>query len=195
MVLVGRGPDPAEEQRGFEPRAQVMARLPWLTERRIRMPTPHSTCCSSTVRAARRSPPSARMRGPASARRRLVPVRRAWAPSLRSRDCSLAVVVPDVTVDADAYVDAVLEVVKASSPRLLVPGYDGSIEALRAQGARRSSSTWRWAWAATTPSTLRCSKPRTIALAQDLGIAVPRGGSVGVLPAQPRSARVGSHHS
>src|SRR5258708_3437528 len=58
-----------------------------------------------------------------------------WAPSLRSRWCSMRATVPDYSADADAYVDAVLRLLDEHPARMMVPGHDGSIQAIRLRRA------------------------------------------------------------
>jgi predicted ATP-grasp superfamily ATP-dependent carboligase len=101
-----------------------------------------------------------------------------WAPSMKSRWCARAASVPDFTDDRDAYVDAVLAVVKEWSPRLVVPAHDGSIEALR---SRRSEFEQHTALALASEQALdvAVSKRRTLALGADLGLPVPRMIEVG----------------
>lgn len=96
-----------------------------------------------------------------------------WAPALKSRWCSLAASAPDYTVDPDGYVDVLLRFVKDTSARLVVPAHDGSIEALR---LRREELEYHTALGLADEPGLRVavSKPRSLALATDLGIAVPR---------------------
>ena len=98
---------------------------------------------------------------------------RSWAPALKSRWCSVAASAPDYTLDPDGYVDALLRFVKDTSARLVVPAHDGSIEALR---LRRDELEYHTALGLADEPGLRVavSKPRSLALATDLGIAVPR---------------------
>jgi predicted ATP-grasp superfamily ATP-dependent carboligase len=96
-----------------------------------------------------------------------------WAPSFRSRWCSLSVAVPDFALSADAYVDALLDLLDRYPARMVLPGHDGSIEALR---ARRTEIERRVALPLASEAALNIavSKPRTLMLARALGIAVPR---------------------
>ena len=95
-----------------------------------------------------------------------------WAPSFKSRWCSLRVTAPDFELDADAYVNALLEQVDAYPARMILAAHDGSIAALR---PRRSEIERRIALPLASEAALdiAVSKSRTLALAEDLGIAVP----------------------
>jgi predicted ATP-grasp superfamily ATP-dependent carboligase len=81
--------------------------------------------------------------------------------------------VPDASVDADGLVDAVLGLVEAHRPRVIVAGADGTIEALR---ARRDELEERatLALAAEDALALAVDKERTLELAASLDIPVPR---------------------
>jgi predicted ATP-grasp superfamily ATP-dependent carboligase len=96
-----------------------------------------------------------------------------WAPSFRSRWCSLSAVLPDFALGADAYVDALLALLDEHPARMLLPAHDGSIEALR---ARRAELERRVALPLASEAALdiAVSKARTMALAAEMGIAVPR---------------------
>src|SRR5207245_1215603 len=58
-----------------------------------------------------------------------------WSSSFRSRSCSIRAVLPEVTRDSGAYVEAVLDLLDRVPPRLLIASHDGSIEAVRAHRA------------------------------------------------------------
>jgi cation diffusion facilitator CzcD-associated flavoprotein CzcO/predicted ATP-grasp superfamily ATP-dependent carboligase len=96
-----------------------------------------------------------------------------WAPALKSRWCSLAVAAPDLTADPDGYVDVLLRMVKDTSARLVVPAHDGSIEALR---LRRDELEYHTLLGMADEQALSVavSKSRSLALATELGMAVPR---------------------
>lgn len=95
-----------------------------------------------------------------------------WAPSLRSRWCSLGASVPDLATDAEAYASGVLALLDAHPARMLVPAHDGSIQAIR---LRRAEFERRTALPLASESALNVavSKTRTLALAAELGIRVP----------------------
>ena len=96
-----------------------------------------------------------------------------WAPSTRSRWCSLSAVVPDFAQGADAYVDALLALLDEHPASMILPAHDGSIEALR---ARRADLERRVALplAGEAALDMAVSKARTMALATEMGIAVPQ---------------------
>jgi predicted ATP-grasp superfamily ATP-dependent carboligase len=96
-----------------------------------------------------------------------------WAPSARSRWCHSCTIVPDLAVDAEAYATAVLAYLDEHPARMLLPTHDGSIQAIR---LRRAEFERRTALALAGESALdiAISKSRTLALASELGIAIPR---------------------
>ena len=98
----------------------------------------------------------------------------ASAPALHSRFCRLGVVVPDVEENADAYVDAVIGLLDEYPARLVLPSHDGSIQALRARRAELTRRTFL-PFPSEAALDIAVSKPRTLALAVELGIPVPRG--------------------
>src|ERR1700722_16972684 len=97
----------------------------------------------------------------------------AWAPAFRSRWCRLSAVVPDFNEDAEGYVDALLALLDERPARLILPSHDGSIEALRARRAELERRT-SLPLASEAALDIAVSKTRTLALATELGIAVPR---------------------
>ena len=101
-----------------------------------------------------------------------------WAPATRSRSCAVKATVPDFTDDEDAYLDAVLRLVKEWTPSLVVPAHDGSIHALRHRRTEIESQT-AVALADEDALTLAVSKSRTLELAARLGLTVPRSIAVG----------------
>jgi predicted ATP-grasp superfamily ATP-dependent carboligase len=94
-----------------------------------------------------------------------------WAPSFRSRSCSATATLPDLG-DGDNYADGVLAVLEAMPAAMVLPAHDGSIESLR---RRRSEFESRCALPLASDAALAVatSKQRTLALATELGIAVP----------------------
>jgi predicted ATP-grasp superfamily ATP-dependent carboligase len=96
-----------------------------------------------------------------------------WAPALRSRFCRVSAVVPDVQHAGD-YVAAVLDLLDRHPSRMVIPSHDGSIQALRARRAEFESRTFL-PLASEAALDIAVSKSRTLALAEQLGIAVPRG--------------------
>jgi predicted ATP-grasp superfamily ATP-dependent carboligase len=100
-----------------------------------------------------------------------------WAPAIRSRRCAASAIVPDFAVDEDAYVDAVAMLAKEWMPRLIVPAHDGSIQALRHRRHELEAST-ALGIASEDALDIAVSKTRTLALASELDVAVPRSLSV-----------------
>jgi predicted ATP-grasp superfamily ATP-dependent carboligase len=103
----------------------------------------------------------------------------------RSRWCVWHDVVPDFAANPRAYVDAILSLLDRQPARVLLPSHDGTIAALR---QRRPEIEARTALALASDQALdiAVSKPRTLALAQKLGIAVPR--SIGIRDASDARA-------
>jgi predicted ATP-grasp superfamily ATP-dependent carboligase len=97
----------------------------------------------------------------------------AWAPALKSRWCRLEAIVPDFDEDADSYVDAVVALLDEHPARLILPSHDGSIQALRARRSELERRTFL-TLACEAALDIAVSKTRTLALARELGIAVPR---------------------
>lgn len=97
-----------------------------------------------------------------------------WAPSFQSRWCSMSAALPDFNQHSDVYVDAVLSLLDIHPAPFVLPAHDGSIEALR---ARRTDIERRTTLGLASEAALdiAVSKSRTLALAQDLGMAIPRG--------------------
>src|SRR5258708_15022842 len=95
-----------------------------------------------------------------------------WAPSFRSRWCSLRATLPELTTDAEGYVKGLLTLLDEHPARMVLPGYDGSIQALR---TRRADFERRTALPlASEPAlTIAVTKTRTLAPAAHLAIAAP----------------------
>jgi predicted ATP-grasp superfamily ATP-dependent carboligase len=96
-----------------------------------------------------------------------------WAPALKSRWCRMSAVVPDFAEDADTYVDAVIGLLDEYPARLILPCHDGSIQALRGRRAELERRAFV-PLASEAALDIAVSKTRTLALARELGIAVPR---------------------
>jgi predicted ATP-grasp superfamily ATP-dependent carboligase len=94
-----------------------------------------------------------------------------WAPSFRSRWCAASATLPDLA-DGESYVDGVLALLDLLPVALVLPAHDGSIEALR---RRRSEFDGRCALPLASDAALAIatSKDHTLALAAELGIAIP----------------------
>jgi predicted ATP-grasp superfamily ATP-dependent carboligase len=93
--------------------------------------------------------------------------------------------VPDFAKDAAAYVDGLLGLLDEYPAQMMLPAHDGSIQALR---TRRAQIERRIALPLASESALdiAVSKARTLALAEALGIAVPRSvpvSDIGDVPA------------
>lgn len=96
-----------------------------------------------------------------------------WAPGLRSRWSSFQTTLPDYSTRPDNYVDALLTVVRAQAPKMVLAAHDGTIEALRARRGDLEHSTGL-PLASEAALAVAVSKTRTLALATELGIAIPR---------------------
>jgi predicted ATP-grasp superfamily ATP-dependent carboligase len=96
-----------------------------------------------------------------------------WAPSLKSRWGSMGATVPDFDSDPGRFVDGVLGLLDAHPAHMLLPAHDGSIQALRPRRAEVERRT-ALALASEAALSIAVSKERTLALATQLGIAVPR---------------------
>jgi predicted ATP-grasp superfamily ATP-dependent carboligase len=96
-----------------------------------------------------------------------------WAPALRSRGCDAAGPVADAGEDAAGLVIDVLRLAETYRPRVVIPGTDGTVETLRAQ---RSAVEDRVALALPSEEALQVAvdKERTLALAESIGVPVPR---------------------
>lgn len=96
-----------------------------------------------------------------------------WAPALKSRWCCQQSIVPDFEDNARAYGDAVLELLDRHPARLIIPSHDGAIQTLRARRAEIERRTF-FPMASEAALDIAVSKPRALALATELGIAVPK---------------------
>jgi predicted ATP-grasp superfamily ATP-dependent carboligase len=97
----------------------------------------------------------------------------AWLPAFSSRWCAVHGVLPDYARDPDAFVDGVLDLVDEYAPRVLILGHDGSIEAVRRRRAEVESRV-ALALAREEALAIATDKARTLALASQLGIPLPR---------------------
>jgi predicted ATP-grasp superfamily ATP-dependent carboligase len=96
-----------------------------------------------------------------------------WAPATRSRWCAAQAKVPDFADDEDAFQRTLLGIVKEWQPRLVVPAHDGSIQAVR--GVRDELERYTAVGLASEAALdAAVSKPRTLALAAQLGLRAPR---------------------
>ncbi len=105
-------------------------------------------------------------------------------PASRSRWCELSATVPDVAADADAWIHGVLDVLAQYPAHVLIPSHDGSIEALRIhrKEVERSAAV---ALASESALQIAVDKARTLAVATQLGILIPRGVEVSDLSDVP----------
>jgi predicted ATP-grasp superfamily ATP-dependent carboligase len=98
---------------------------------------------------------------------------RSDVPAFHSRWCSSRGIVPDRGTRAKEFVDAVLESATRQQARVLFPLHDGSIDAIR---ARRDEVERHVALplASETALDVAVTKARTLAVASELGICIPR---------------------
>jgi len=96
-----------------------------------------------------------------------------WAPALKSRWCQQQSIVPDFEGNPRAFGDAILALLDEQPARLIIPSHDGTIETLRARRAEIERRTF-FPLASEAALDIAVNKPRTLALATELGIAVPR---------------------
>ena len=96
-----------------------------------------------------------------------------WAPALRSRWCRLRAIVPDFQDDPDGYADAIVNLLDAYPARVILPAHDGSIQALRSRRRDLERRTFL-PIASEAALDIAVDKARTLALAEQLGIAVPK---------------------
>ncbi len=109
-------------------------------------------------------------------------------PAFRSRWCDVSASVPDVTNDADAWARGVLELLAQYPAQVLIPSHDGSIEALRIyrKEVERSAAI---ALASESALEIAVDKARTLAVATELGIPIPRGVEVTDVSDVPAATR------
>jgi predicted ATP-grasp superfamily ATP-dependent carboligase len=96
-----------------------------------------------------------------------------WAPAFKSRWCRFSAAVPDFDKDADAYVDAIADLLDKHPARMVLPSHDGSIQTIRARRAELERRTFL-PLACEAALDIAASKTQTLALATELGIAIPR---------------------
>jgi len=102
---------------------------------------------------------------------------RSDAPSFHSRWCSSRALVPDRAERPDEFVEAVLAVASAHGARVVIPLHDGSIHAFR---VHRDEVERQVALPLASEAALEIAvtKARTLALAVELGIQIPRSMAV-----------------
>src|SRR5258706_15423094 len=93
-------------------------------------------------------------------------------PAFASQWCSVRAIVPDFSPHADAFVDALLALIDRYHPRMVLPGHDGSIEAMRSRRAELERVT---ALPLATERALAGAvrKDRQLSLARHPAIALP----------------------
>jgi predicted ATP-grasp superfamily ATP-dependent carboligase len=96
-----------------------------------------------------------------------------WAPAFRSRWCRLRAIVPDFQDDPNGYADAIVNLLDAYPARLILPAHDGSIQALRSRRPDLEQRTFL-PIASEAALDIAVDKARTLALAEQLGVLVPR---------------------
>jgi cation diffusion facilitator CzcD-associated flavoprotein CzcO/predicted ATP-grasp superfamily ATP-dependent carboligase len=99
------------------------------------------------------------------------------APAFASRWCAFGEVLPDVAERRDAFVDALLEVCARHGPQALIPSHDGTIEALRERRGEVERVVGL-ALAREESLAIAVDKARTLALATEIGVRIPRGAIV-----------------
>jgi predicted ATP-grasp superfamily ATP-dependent carboligase len=109
-------------------------------------------------------------------------------PAFTSRWCTLAAALPDVTVDQDRYVDALLDLLKDYPSTVLLPASD---EMLNILNTRREDLECHAALAVPREPALSLlnDKELTLGLARQLGIPVPEGVMVSHLDEVAGAAR------
>lgn len=106
------------------------------------------------------------------------------APAFTSKWCGVAGVLPDYSRDPDEFVAGLVDMLERHSPKVLMVAHDGTIETLR---PHRSELERHVAIALPPERALEVtmSKYRTLALAQQLGIDVPRSVEVKAITELP----------
>src|SRR5690242_17738836 len=95
------------------------------------------------------------------------------APAFASRYARVRAIVPDFATDHDGYVDALMELLELYPARMILPAHDGSIEALRPRRAEIERLT-TLPLASEAALDIAISKPRTLEVAEEVGVAIPR---------------------
>lgn len=95
------------------------------------------------------------------------------AAAFSSRWCGFAAVLPHMNHEPRAYADGLLSLLDRYRARAVIPSSDGAVEVLRAHRATIERHTGL-AIGSEQALYIAVSKPRTLAIAAELGIAVPR---------------------
>jgi predicted ATP-grasp superfamily ATP-dependent carboligase len=103
--------------------------------------------------------------------------RRDRAPAMHSRWCRIAAILPALAGSPDVYVDELNTFLDRQRTAVVIPAHDGSIEAIR---PRRAEIEHRCALALASESALEIAvdKEKTLVLARDLGVTIPRSSEV-----------------
>jgi len=99
------------------------------------------------------------------------------APAFRSRWVSESGLLPDFVGEPDAYAEALLSLIDRYQPKVLIPVHDGSIEVIRACRSELEPRV-AVALAAEPQLAVAIDKEQTFALAENLGVALPRSVSL-----------------
>jgi len=99
------------------------------------------------------------------------------APAFASRWCASSAMLPDFAEDVEAFLGALAGVCTERGARVLIPSHDGSIEALR-RGRAELERVVAVALAPEEALALAVDKERTLEIARELGVRVPRGAAV-----------------
>ena len=94
-------------------------------------------------------------------------------PNLRSHWCTQNAVLPDFECQPEEFARELLDFLDAHPVGMVLPSHDGTIAVLRARRAQFEQRTLL-PLGSEAALGIATSKPRTVALAQDLGITVPR---------------------
>jgi biotin carboxylase len=95
------------------------------------------------------------------------------ALAFKSRWCQLSAVAPDFSTDPTLYVESILGLLDRYAPDVVIPCHDGSIQSLRARRVELESKA-ALPLASDAALDIAASKPCTLALAAEIGIAIPR---------------------
>jgi predicted ATP-grasp superfamily ATP-dependent carboligase len=95
-------------------------------------------------------------------------------PAFHSRYCSYSLILPNYESDASAFAAAVIQFVRDHSPRVLLPGGDGSIGILRPYRQQLAELGCFLALAPESALEIANDKGRTLEIARSVGIAQPR---------------------
>jgi predicted ATP-grasp superfamily ATP-dependent carboligase len=102
-------------------------------------------------------------------------------PTFKSRYCLRSVVLPDLTTDTPAFIEAVTEFVRDYSPRVVLPTGDVTIAVLRRYREQLAELGCLVALASESALDVANDKDLTLKLAEELGIAQPRSLRIGGL--------------